>query len=113
MNSNKLKEEIKRREYHNEMAPFPVFDTEIIQDMSKLSELVKKQDYNNEPVCYCKTCLSINIKTVEFESTNAGEERRVDYCVPCSNTEMGEVHISEWQEMYEERYGEDFLTSKK
>jgi hypothetical protein len=26
---------------------------------------------------------------------------------------MEEVHISEWQEMYKERYGEDFLTKKK
>lgn len=117
MKSNKLKEEIKRREYFNEMAPFPVFDTEIIQDMSKLSEIVKKQDYNNEPICYCKTCLSINIKTVEFEPValvnGKSTSRNVDYCVPCSNTEMGEVHISEWQDMYKERYGEDFLTLKK
>ena len=113
MNSNKLKQEVERRERLNELAPFPVYDTEIINDMSKLSEIVKKQDYNNEPVCYCKTCLSINIKTVEFEPNKSGEARNVDYCVPCSNTDMGEVHISEWKEMYNEKYGEDFLTSKK
>ena len=111
--SNKLIEEIKRREHYNEMSPFPVFDKEIINDMSKLSEIVKRQDYNNEPVCYCKTCLSINIKTVEFDSNDDElEPRSVDYCVPCSNTEMGEAHISEWADMYKEKYGEDFLTKK-
>ena len=108
----KLNKEIKRREYYNSMAPFPVYDTDIINDMKSLSERVKMQDFNNEPICYCKTCLSIQIKTVKFPEGPNGEKRDVDYCLACSNTELAEAHITEWEDMYEERYGERFLDKK-
>lgn len=110
MKHEKLINEIKRREYHNSMAPFPVYDTDIINDMKKLSEIVKQQEFNNDPVSYCKTCLSIQIKTVEFPKGTHGEDRDVDYCVPCGNTEIETAHISEWEDLYEEKYGERFLT---
>lgn len=112
MDYDKLKEEIERREYYNQMSPFPVYDTEIILDMKSLSERVKKQNYNNEPISYCKNCLSIRIKTVKFPETNEGENRDVDYCSLCSKTDLGEVHVSEWEDMYQERYGKMFLTEE-
>jgi len=109
MNSKALKIEAERREYYNRMAPFPIFDTEIINDIKKLSMITAKDNSNRQPVTYCKTCLSIKIKTVDIE----GSEEGIDYCVTCSNTDMDTTHISEWEDMYEEKYGERFLTSSK
>ena len=70
--------------------------------------ITTKDTSNNEPITFCKTCLSIHIKTVEFEDT----DQAVDYCVACSNTDLETTHISEWEDMYEERYGERFLTER-
>jgi hypothetical protein len=104
-----LGKEIARREYYNRMAPFPVYDTEIINDLKKLEMITSKDNSNNEPITFCKTCLSILIKTTTMQDT--GQE--VDYCVACSNTDMDSTHITEWEDMYEEKYGERFLTSLK
>ncbi len=109
MKHEELIREIERREYYNQMAPFPVYDTETIIDLKKLNMITAKDNSNNEPITYCKTCLSIHIKTVDFKDT----DKTVDYCVACSNTELDTTHISEWEDMYEERYGERFLTEKK
>tara|TARA_R110000796_G_scaffold181330_1_gene297852 strand:- start:17277 stop:17612 length:336 start_codon:yes stop_codon:yes gene_type:complete len=109
MRHDELLKEIERREYYNNLAPFPVYDTEIINDLKILNMITSKDNSNNEPITYCKTCLSIKIKTVEFEDT----EQEVDYCISCSNTDLDTAHISEWEDMYEERYGERFLTRKK
>jgi len=109
MRHDELLTEIERREYYNTMAPFPVYDTEIINDLKILGMITSKESSNNEPITYCKTCLSIHIKTVKFEDT----EQEVDYCVNCSNTDLETSHVSEWEDMYEAKYGERFLTSKK
>lgn len=110
MKPTKLEEEIKRRELINSYSPFPVYDTEIINDLKKREEMIsRKSDFNNVPVEYCKTCLSLKLKTVEFENSEAGENRDVTYCVPCGNTELGTAHIEEWEDLYEEKYGEKFI----
>ena len=75
--------------------------------------ITAKEGFENDPITYCKTCLSIYIKTIEFEKGPGGEDREVDYCVPCGNTELETVYLSEWEDLYEERYGERFLTNKK
>lgn len=108
-NHEELRREINRREHYNSLAPFPIYDTEIINDFKKLEMITSKEDSNNEPITYCKTCLSIHIKTVDFKDT----QQEVDYCVNCSNTDLDTVHISEWEDMYREKYGEKFLTGKK
>jgi|TARA_R110000822_G_scaffold51650_2_gene134219 hypothetical protein len=108
MRHDEIIKEIERREYYNSMAPFPVYDTEVITDLKKLEMITSKDTSNNEPITFCKTCLSIHIKTVEFEDT----DQAVDYCVACSNTDLETTHISEWEDMYEERYGERFLTER-
>ncbi len=113
MESKKLAQEIKRREYQNELSPFPVYDTEIINDLKKLNTMSGKENYENEPVTYCKTCMSIHIKTIEFEKGPDGEAREVDYCVPCGNTDLETVFSPEWEDLYAEKYGEKFLTVKK
>ena len=103
-----LRKEILRREHYNRFAPFPVYDTEVIADLKKL-EMMKSSIMNNEPITYCKTCLSIHIKTVELPETKQGN---VDYCVPCGNTDLETVHLTEWEELYEDKYGNIFLTKE-
>lgn len=80
--------------------------------MKDLSQRVKEQEYNNEPVHYCKTCLSLKVKTIEFKPTEAGESRDVDYCGSCSNTSIGQAHITEWEDMYEEKHGKRYIDKK-
>ena len=109
MNNDQLIKEIKRREWWNKLSPFPVYDTEIINDFKKLNMITSKSEYNNEPIDYCKTCLSIKIKTVEFKDT----DQEVDYCIDCSNTELETAHVSIWADLYEEKYGETFLNRTK
>lgn len=102
--------EIERREDINSFSPFPVYETEIIKDLKIRQNMITKSgDFNNVPVTYCKNCLSLNIKTVEFPKTSSGEDRDVDYCIACGNTDMEKAHIEEWEDIYEEKYGERFL----
>jgi len=111
----KLASEIERREHQNELAPFPPYDTEIINDLKIREKMItKKDDFNNVPVTYCKTCLSLHLKIVEFKKENGGvhEHKEVPYCVACSNTDLDSCHITEWEKLYEERYGETFLKTK-
>ena len=109
-----LAENIEARELANQMAPFPPHDKEIIKDLKvRQTMITRKQDFNNVPVTYCKTCLSLHLKTIEFPKGSNGENRNLDYCVPCGNTELGKSHIEEWEEIYEERYGEKFLNNIK
>jgi hypothetical protein len=110
-----LTKEIERREHANMMAPFPVYDTDIINDLKLLNMITKKQDYNNVPVTYCKTCLKLHIKEVSFPKDGAistKDKAVVPYCVDCGNTDLAEAHITEWEDMYEEKYGERFLDKK-
>jgi hypothetical protein len=112
MNKEELTKEIKRREHANMMAPFPVYDTDIINDLKLLNMITKKQDYNNVPVTYCKTCLKLHIKEVTFPKETGSSQAVVPYCVDCGNTDLGQTHITEWEDMYEEEYGEKFIDKK-
>jgi hypothetical protein len=61
------------------------------------------QQYNDVPVIYCKQCLSLAVRAF-------GES---DYCDHCGSTDIAEAHISEWEKMYEEKYGVKYLNKKK
>lgn len=118
--SANLAKEIEIREYYNSISPFPIYDTDIINDLKKFLMITKKENYNNVPVTYCKTCLSIHIKDVTFprsDSSEKEEEQKPDalvgYCVPCGNTDLAEAHVTEWEDMYKERYGDKFLSDGK
>lgn len=63
------------------------------------------KEYNDEPVFYCKSCLSLKIKTVA-----SGLD--LDYCDECGCTDIEEASIEEWQALYRERYGFDYLTKE-
>lgn len=64
-----------------------------------------KEQYNDIPVYYCKSCLSLGIKTVIVGSD-------LDFCSECGSTDTGQAHIEEWKKLYRERYGFDFLTKE-
>lgn len=90
------------------MAPFPVYDTDIIKDLKIREEMItRKQDFNSVPVTYCTTCLSLKVKEVVVE------QKKVDCCMECGNTPSAEAHIEEWEKLYEERYGEKFVVLPK
>jgi hypothetical protein len=74
---------------------------------------MKDRKENNEPVHYCKLCLSISIKTIEFEKGANGEDRDLDYCTCCKGSDIGKASLDAWNMMYEEKYGEKFLDQKK
>lgn len=61
-----------------------------------------KEQYNNIPVHYCKSCLSLKVKTVVVDSD-------LDFCDECGSTDIGQAHIEEWRKLHKERYGFDFL----
>lgn len=62
-------------------------------------------DYNDEPVFYCKSCLSLRVKTVT-------SGLNLDYCDECGSTDIEQAHIEEWKKLYKERYGFDYLTKE-
>lgn len=61
-----------------------------------------QEEYNNEPVYYCKDCLSLRIKTVVVDMD-------LDYCDECGSTDVTQTTIEEWQKMYKNKYGFDYL----
>lgn len=67
--------------------------------------MAESKEYNDEPVFYCKNCLSLGIKTVVSMLD-------LDYCKDCGSTDIEQTHIENWQKLYRERYGFDFLTNK-
>jgi hypothetical protein len=66
---------------------------------------MKDSEYNNEPVFYCKSCLSLRIKTV-------ASGLNLDFCDECGSTDIEQAHIEEWRNLYRQRYGFDYLTKE-
>lgn len=64
-----------------------------------------KSEYNSEPVFYCKSCLSLKVKTVAADMD-------LDYCDECGSTDISQASIGEWEALYKERYGFDYLHNK-
>lgn len=63
------------------------------------TECTTKEEYNSLPVFYCKECLSLNIKTVAD----------TEFCDDCSSTDIGQCSISEWEELYKQRFGHKYI----
>lgn len=63
-----------------------------------------KEDYNDDPVFFCKSCLSLKIKTVAIGSD-------LDYCDECGSTDIEQTHIEDWSKMYRERYGFNYINN--
>jgi len=61
-----------------------------------------RAEFNREPVFFCKHCLSLNVQQDEF----AG-----DYCADCGKTDIRELTLSQWEQLYKDKYGYKFLES--
>lgn len=59
-------------------------------------------DYNNEPVFYCKHCLSLYIRNIPSVDDS-------DYCDGCGSTDIGECSIEEWENLYKNKFGHNYL----
>lgn len=61
-----LKKQLKQLEYHNRMAPFPVYDTEYVESIrikiNKMEEELNKNKYDEEAVEACRMCNSLNLQ---------------------------------------------------
>lgn len=59
-------------------------------------------EYNKEPVFYCKHCLSLKVRHV------IGMEDS-EYCDDCGSTDIAECPIEEWESIYRNKFGHDYL----
>ena len=51
-------------------------------------------EYNDIPVFYCRRCLSLRILT---------DSEFGDYCGQCGSTNIGQIHIEEWETLQKEQ----------
>lgn len=75
----KLREQLETMEYHNRMAPFPIYDTGIVNDLKKQLEKMSTKNqkiYDDLPVIACKYCDSLHI--IEDDNNN-------EVCVRCGS----------------------------
>ena len=66
-----LREHLDHLMYYNKMAPFPVYDTEYVEEVKNIImklENENKIDYNDEPVVACKYCKSLHIVIDEVDN---------------------------------------------
>lgn len=57
--------------YYNKLSPFPVYDTDYVEDVeNKLKEIMEnnKYDYDEDPVEACRHCKSLHIKNDELDN---------------------------------------------
>jgi hypothetical protein len=74
--------------------------------MDCLNQKTNSNEFNEEPVFYCKSCLSLKVKTVLVDSG-------LDYCDDCGSTDVGQANIRDWENLYKERYGTYFLDKEE
>lgn len=81
---NLLKETLAHMEYYNNMAPFPVYDTDLVQDLKDYIKMAekKKSIYDELPVACCKHCLDLFV--IEDDAGN-------DICGRCGS--VNEIRI--------------------
>lgn len=89
-----LRDLLKHVEYYNKMAPFPVFDTEYVEEIKKSIIKMEKNEYDEMPVVACKHCHSLHIINDELEN---------DHCMRCSA--INEIVIYDNIEEYFEKTG--------
>lgn len=66
------------------------------------TERLPKEEYDKVPVLYCKNCLSLKIMGVPGIDD-------AYFCDDCGSSDIEECTIEEWQKMYRDRYGFDYL----
>lgn len=80
-------------EHSNSMAPFPIFDTEYVEDVrDKIKNMEENQiNYDDEPVVACKYCKNLHIVNDKWDNA---------HCMRCGSVnELKEYkNIFEYQE---------------
>lgn len=89
-----LKKLLEHLQYYNKLAPFPVYDTDYVNDVkNRIMELENEKEinYDDEPVVACKYCKSLHIVTDEVDN---------DICMRCGSVnELKEFkNIHEYKE---------------
>lgn len=64
-----------------------------------------QESYDDEPVFYCKRCLSLNIKQMPITDQ--------EYCGECGSADIATIGIDEWNLMYREKYGHDYIVKRE
>lgn len=72
-----LKNLWKHMDYYNKMSPFPIYDSEYVEDVKKEVEKTEDIDYDEEPVVACKYCKSLHI------TTHIQDNETYDVCNRC------------------------------
>ena len=86
-----LREHLDHLLYYNKMAPFPVYDTEYVEEVKNTImklENENKIDYNDEPVVACKYCKSLHIVIDEVDN---------NICMRCGSVN----ELKEFQNIHE------------
>jgi len=81
-----LKEALDHMEYYNNMAPFPIYDTGVVEELKdyiKIMEKAPKEEYDNIPVASCRHCLSAFIIV---------DENNNDICGRCGSVNEIEIY---------------------
>lgn len=68
-----------------------------------------RSEYDDQPIYYCRRCLSLDIKQIGEGEGEGG----IDYCDDCGCTDIGEMNIYEWEEVYRKRYGKYYINYGK
>ena len=71
--------------------------------MSSISKQSADEIYNDEPVYYCKHCLSLAIKDIGIG----------DCCADCGSMSIGQASLSEYDRLYEAKYGDRVFFKNK
>src|SRR5690606_19807629 len=88
-----LKEKLKYMEEINQLAPFPIYDTEEIKDLKV--EIDKFEVYENEEVECCKNCKNLHLIDDDFGNT---------WCKKCHS--VNEIETLKDIDEYLKEYGD-------
>lgn len=61
-----------------------------------------QNNYNLEPVFYCKHCLSLRVRHIQGLNDS-------EYCDSCGSTNIEETSIEDWENMYKNKFGHNYL----
>lgn len=66
-----LKALLEHLQYYNNMAPFPVYDTEYVEEVrNKIKEMEEKNnEYDELPVVACRHCKSLHVISDELDNS--------------------------------------------
>lgn len=71
------------------------------QRITTMSQQEKINEYDSEPIIFCARCLSLKIK--HEDAIDA------DYCADCGCSNVREASFSEWEDLYEKKYGHKYV----